>query len=163
VGDTLDLESAQAGTPESTPDETEDTPEDQPVTKKVDPPVPDPKRRWGSLLANERAHLLLRVEGADKPLRVVVGERVVLGRSHPPSGFTPDVDLAPFGAHLKGVSREHVAITFRDHMLQVEDLRSMNGSLLNGWVLMPHEPRVLRDGDQLILGRLSLYVTVIQD
>lgn len=153
VGDTVDLPPEQADQP----------PDDQPVTHKVDPPEAEPKRRWGSLLSNDGARLLLRVEGAQKPLQVVVRERVVVGRAHPPTGFVPDVDLSPFNAHRKGVSREHLAITFRDHMLQVEDLRSMNGSLLNGWVLMPHEPRVLRDGDQLILGRLSLYVAVLRE
>jgi hypothetical protein len=163
AGDTVDIRAVRAEDVETPPDAPDVPVNDQPVTQRVDLPQAEPKRRWGNLLSSERAHLLLRVEGVEQPLRVMVQERVVLGRAHPPSDIMPDVDLTPFGAHLKGVSREHVAIIFRDHMLLVEDLRSMNGSLLNGWVLMPHEPRVLRDDDQLILGRLVLFVTVIMD
>lgn len=150
TGGTVDLEDKHIDT-------------DQPITKKVDRPETEPTRRWGTLLASDHAQLLLHVQGAEKPLRVDVRERVVVGRGHVPSGFAPDIDLEPYDAHRKGVSRQHLAITFCDHMLQVEDLRSANGTLLNGWVLMPHEPRVLRDGDQLMMGRLSMIVTVIAE
>ncbi|MCD4685811.1 MAG: hypothetical protein K8S97_07730, partial [Anaerolineae bacterium] len=105
TADTVDLENKH-------------TSADQPVTKQVDRPTTEPKRRWGSLLSSARAHLLLHVQGAGKPLRVEVCERVVVGRAHAPTECIPDIDLEPYGAHRKGVSRQHIAITFCDHMLQ---------------------------------------------
>ena len=38
--------------------------------------------------------------------------------------------------------------------LTIVDMGSSNGTHLNGQKLMPHQPRVLRDGDEIRFGKL---------
>ncbi|RMG88346.1 MAG: FHA domain-containing protein, partial [Chloroflexi bacterium] len=46
----------------------------------------------------------------------------------------------------------------RDGSLHIKDLGAKNGTFLNGQKLVPEQPRVLRDGDEIRLGRLILEV-----
>jgi pSer/pThr/pTyr-binding forkhead associated (FHA) protein len=58
----------------------------------------------------------------------------------------------------QGVSRRHLSIT-RDHdTVTVTDLGSANHTYLNGQRLIPFEHRILRDNDELRLGRLVIRV-----
>ncbi len=86
---------------------------------------------------------------------------IVVGRSDVGAPMTPDIDLANQGAGELGVSRMHVSIQYDavNHTLSVTDMRSSNGSFINNQRLHPHEVRILRHGDELRLGRLSLGVT----
>jgi pSer/pThr/pTyr-binding forkhead associated (FHA) protein len=70
----------------------------------------------------------------------------------------PDLDLDPYGGADKGVSRNHAAIVRRDGALSVVDKGGANGTFLNGQRLIPHQPRILRDGDDLRLGHMVLQV-----
>lgn len=85
----------------------------------------------------------------------------VMGRS---SGndraMVPDVDLNDLGGAQLGVSRLHLALRYisDDNALQIYDLGSSNGSYINGQRLHPKEIRVLRNGDELRLGRMVLRV-----
>lgn len=80
----------------------------------------------------------------------VTGTPVIL---HDTPGF---LSLIPFDAHQMGVSRRHVMIKHEEHYLIVEDLQSANGTRLNGQRLIPGNQRLLRDGDELLLGGLSI-------
>lgn len=79
--------------------------------------------------------------------------RIIFGRADPQSD-DPDVDLTPFDALENGVSRVHAALILRDEMLMIEDSGSSNGTYLNGQRLPPNQPRIIRDGDEICLGRL---------
>lgn len=70
----------------------------------------------------------------------------------------PDIDLSELGASQLGVSRLHVALQYNatNHLLSVSDMKSANGTFINGQKLYPQEVRVLRDGDELRLGHLVL-------
>jgi pSer/pThr/pTyr-binding forkhead associated (FHA) protein len=57
-----------------------------------------------------------------------------------------------------GVSREHACIYQRGNAIEVEDLASTNGTLLNGKRLSPYLSVPLKDGDQLQLGKLQIEV-----
>lgn len=83
---------------------------------------------------------------------------MVIGRSTANSAMLPDVDLAPYNAEKKGVSRLHLALKYEDEVLKVYDLGSANGSLINGQKLHPREIRVLANGDELQLGHLVIRV-----
>jgi hypothetical protein len=89
-------------------------------------------------------------------------ETLVLGRRDPFSGDLPDIDLERFNALDQGVSRKHATIVRRGTSLQIVDSGTPNGSFLNGQRLIPDQPRILRDGDQLRLGKLVLNVTFIE-
>ncbi|MBK8035032.1 MAG: FHA domain-containing protein [Chloroflexi bacterium] len=82
---------------------------------------------------------------------------IVVGRG---DGATmrPDVDLSEHGAGDQGVSRLHMSLTYNGKMntLSVSDMRSANGTFINGQRLYPQEVRVLRHGDELRLGRMVL-------
>jgi len=56
------------------------------------------------------------------------------------------------------VSLRHLRIGFRNGEMFVEDVNSLNGTLLDGQKLTPLQPVVLRDGQTLTLGRAVLKV-----
>jgi pSer/pThr/pTyr-binding forkhead associated (FHA) protein len=56
------------------------------------------------------------------------------------------------------VSRVHAAIERSEDTLTLIDMRSSNGTLLNGQKLVPDQPRVLRDGDEVRLGKLVAHI-----
>jgi hypothetical protein len=121
---------------------------------------PDVERivRWGSVFLGASAQLALRIKDRQEPIHIEVKERFVIGRVHPRSAEKPDLDLNRYGAFFHGVSRQHVAIIKDGNLLQIEDLGSTNGTYLNGVRLVPHQPRMLRDGDELCLGHLVMRI-----
>jgi pSer/pThr/pTyr-binding forkhead associated (FHA) protein len=66
--------------------------------------------------------------------------------------------MAPFGAAEQGVSRRHAIIRRGENTLTLIDLGSTNGTHLNGQRLTPNQPRVLRDGDEIRMGRLVFHI-----
>ncbi|MDZ4768929.1 MAG: FHA domain-containing protein [Chloroflexota bacterium] len=84
---------------------------------------------------------------------------VVIGRSDGGT-MTPDIDLAAHNAGDLGVSRLHVGLQHnsRNNILSISDMKSANGTYVNGQKLYPQEVRVLRHGDELRLGRMVLRV-----
>jgi hypothetical protein len=89
-------------------------------------------------------------------------DTLVLGRRDPFTGELPDIDLERFNALDQGVSRKHATIVRRGTSLQIVDSGTPNGSFLNGQKLIPDQPRILRDGDQVRLGKLVLHVSFIE-
>ena len=92
----------------------------------------------------------------ERELQVAMIKPIRLGRLDPKEGVYPEVDLTDAKQH--GVSREHVCLYRRGHAVEVEDLGSTNGTLLNGVRLKPYKPEFLNDGDQLQLGQLLVEV-----
>lgn len=88
---------------------------------------------------------------------------LVIGRKGEAEGMMPDIDLSPLQASDLGVSRLHLALIYDEasSTIQAYDLGSSNGTFLNRQKLHPNERRVLRHGDQLRLGRLSLKVNFL--
>ncbi len=86
---------------------------------------------------------------------------LVVGRSAKGSAVMPDIDLADEDGDKLGVSRLHLNIGYdeRSHTICVSDIGSANGTYLNGQRLHPHEVRVLRDHDEVRLGKLVLLVS----
>jgi len=85
-------------------------------------------------------------------------KEVIIGRLDPASDCFPEIDLTSDGGLKKGVSRRHAKITRRGNEVFIEDLGSMNGTFLNRKKLTPYLPQVLKNGDELQLGRLILRV-----
>jgi phosphoserine phosphatase RsbU/P len=74
------------------------------------------------------------------------GERRVLDAGRILIGRHPDCDVV---LDAPSVSRQHCAIDVQNGTATVEDLRSRNGTILNGVPLVA--PRPLADGDELII------------
>lgn len=85
-------------------------------------------------------------------------QQAVLGRSDPLTRWYPDIDLAQYRAHEKGVSRQHAALRLAEHEMQVMDLGGVNGTYLNGKRLTPYQRYAVHEGDELMLGKLVLRV-----
>lgn len=70
------------------------------------------------------------------------------------------VDLTPFYAHHRGVSRRHALVRFANGKLSIIDLGSTNGTYINEVHLAPHKEYPLEDNDVLRLGFLPLSVSM---
>jgi len=113
---------------------------------------------WGTARFDRRAAVVVHVRDAREPLTLVPKDEIVLGRADAHSPIVPDVDLTPYGATDQGVSRRHAVIRRGEDTLTLIDLGSTNGTHLNGQRLIPHQPRVLRDGDEIRMGKLVLHI-----
>ena len=61
------------------------------------------------------------------------------------------------------VSRRHLRLTLRNGKLCIEDLNSLNGSVLDGRLLEPFEPAEGSEGQDLILGAVALRIEELAD
>ncbi len=117
-----------------------------------------PKRRWGTARFDSKTAVIFNIRGHSKPLRVIFEKPdMVIGRSHGDS--SPEVDLNPYGGLDAGVSRRHALLRQQNDTIVLIDLGSANHTYLNGQHIIPNEPRILRDGDELRLGRLVMRAT----
>jgi pSer/pThr/pTyr-binding forkhead associated (FHA) protein len=74
------------------------------------------------------------------------GETVGIGRS-PGNYLVLDRD---------GVSRYHVTLSAKDDDVYIEDLESVNGTYIDGLPLPPHDPRLLRGGEEIQIADVRL-------
>jgi len=95
----------------------------------------------------------ISIRPQDRPHEIIVGRG-----TH--STMKPDIDLTAHNAVALGVSRLHLNVVYNEkrRTLSVSDLGSANGTYINGVRLHPEEVRVLRHGDELRLGKLTLTV-----
>jgi len=121
----------------------------------LDLPVQD---MWGNALFSQHRLLLLQIAGVTASLVLHPNERILLGRMNERASEEHVLDLTAYEGHLKGVSRIHAAIAHAGHTLTLADLGSTNGTFINEQRLIPHQPRILRDGDTIRLGNLIAHV-----
>lgn len=118
----------------------------------------DQHQRWGTAYLSETSYVVLVVRGGSKPIRVPIKDEVTLGRAAPNNPVRPDIDLSPFNAEELGVSRIHAALRREESTIHIVDLSSKNHTYLNAQRVYPRESRVLRNGDEIRLGRLPITV-----
>ncbi|NJL93701.1 MAG: FHA domain-containing protein [Anaerolineae bacterium] len=107
--------------------------------------------------------LVLQVSGqGHATLGVELADQVVLGRAFEAEAPGQVVELAPHGAEICGVSRRHARIHQEGEALYVTDLKSTNGTRLNGYRLEPGHGYCLRDGDEVELGKLRIIVRFVR-
>jgi FHA domain len=104
------------------------------------------------------ASVALYVDDTEEPLILEVVRQAILGRHEANSRSQPRVDLTPYRAYEKGVSRLHAIIRRGDTGLMVEDLASTNGTWLNDSALEPYIGKPLKSGDRLRLGKLIIEI-----
>lgn len=103
--------------------------------------------------------LALYIPSASHTITLIPTYCTVLGRFDPGGSTPPDLDLTPYGAFQRGVSRRHAAIYREEEgILTVVDLGSSNHTFLNGEQLISRESYVLCDGDEVRLGDLILNI-----
>lgn len=118
----------------------------------------DPRRRWGTARFDLETVLILKLRDYDAaPIRVTLEKDKVVGRKS--GDYEPDVDLSDFNAYERGVSRQHAVFRLQNDTVVIIDKNSANSTFLNGQRLVPEQPRILRDGDEVRLGQLVLRVS----
>lgn len=104
------------------------------------------------------AQLRLEIVGAASAVTIDPAVESTIGRRDPISNSAPEVDLTSFAAYRMGISRRHAAVRVTDGVAELLDLGSSNGTFVNGQRLTPHQPRALRNGDEIVLGRMQLRI-----
>ncbi|HTR62991.1 MAG TPA: FHA domain-containing protein [Candidatus Binataceae bacterium] len=84
----------------------------------------------------------------------------LVGRWDPETGSFPEVDLDADDPEAK-ISRKHALIRIADGKITVEDIGSLNGTYVNrGARLQPGSPVELKTGDEIIIGKTFLKLTI---
>lgn len=119
-----------------------------------------PQLRWGTAYFGDHMVLRVHVRDANELIEKRFETDCVLGRTLPDDAQA--IDLTPYQAVDLGVSRQHAKLSRQSATIMVQDLGSTNGTFLNGQKLLPYQPRVLRNEDELCLGNLVLRVSFMR-
>lgn len=133
---------------------------EQPISSKTDGGSQGPdsceqadQRHWRIILTP------LGITG--KPLPLEIRGDVVIG-AHPEANGKLDVNIAQWRGGEQGVSRRHIMLRPSRNKLFVMDLKSTNGTHINGLPLGVGWAYALKDGDLMTLGRLHVRVRLTQ-
>lgn len=106
------------------------------------------------------APVILHLLESNTYLNVEADREVIMGRASEGQSMLPDIDLNPYQAFEAGVSRIHAAIRVYEETVLITDLGSANGTRVNGNKIEPNIPQLIRDGDQLSLGKFKIQVII---
>ncbi len=140
-----------------------------PTTARPSPIVPtpsatDPDSEITSPHLDEPGSQTLRIPGR---ARLLLGESerkkvipiakfpATLGRADPRRQQKPDIDLGPYDTK-RSISRLHARIWYEGGLFYIEDLGSINKTLLGELELTPYERQLLRRHDSIRLGLLQM-------
>ncbi|MFC1878931.1 FHA domain-containing protein, partial [Chloroflexota bacterium] len=99
----------------------------------------------------------LVVQGSNVSISIPQGKQAVtIGREDPVSGIFPDIDTDQHGGQDAGVGRRHAQLIVQSNQVYIEDLNSVNGTVVNKQRLQPQQPQLLNDGDEIRLGKMIL-------
>jgi FHA domain len=129
----------------------EDDPEIQEALERYKP------RAIGTGKISGKTELMLLIEDDIKRFPLTKQTPWLLGRfdatDHP-----NQIDLNPYAAHTKGVSRLHAQLHIQDEQLFITDLNSSNGTYLNDVRLKPNKATFIPNGALLLLGVFPIQV-----
>jgi len=117
--------------------------------------------QWKSDTSNPAAtwHIvLLNIDQSSEPLGLIIDSEISVGRAT--DAATPDLDLSPFGASKKGVSRLHAKIRPSANSLALVDNDSTNGTFCNRSRLKPGDEHSLSDGDVITFGKVNFLLKI---
>jgi hypothetical protein len=112
----------------------------------------------GSLQFNNSTLLYLHIQGESEPLLVTPGTETILGCGGTGSVLSPDVDLSKFGGEEKGVAPLHCTLRRANDTLTISNIDAGAGVYLNGEAIYPQTTYQLRDGDELRLGGMVIWL-----
>lgn len=105
------------------------------------------------------------IEGADgesRPIRLVFGD-TELARSYLGVTVGRHPDLCDRVIDDAGVSRRHMRLSLSEGNLRVEDLNSLNGTVVENEEVPQFQPVPVYAGQIIILGRVALTVSRLAD
>jgi pSer/pThr/pTyr-binding forkhead associated (FHA) protein len=156
---------AEAEKPDEAPPAAESKPSEAPTGEikpaEAAPPPDAPAPAAAAVVAAFKARLKI-VRGSqrkDQEFPLEDGNNLV-GRWDPETGAFPEVDLDADDPEAK-ISRKHALIRIADGKITVEDIGSLNGTYVNrGSRLQPGSPVELKTGDEIIVGKTFLKLTI---
>jgi pSer/pThr/pTyr-binding forkhead associated (FHA) protein len=99
----------------------------------------------------------LEIVSANAFIAIPSGKQTItIGREDPVSGIFPEIDLDPYGGQEAGVGRRHAQLLAKGGQVYIEDLESVNGTVVNRQKIAPRQPHPVQDGDELRLGRMVI-------
>jgi serine/threonine protein kinase len=101
------------------------------------------------------AYLSYEKEQATPQRIPLLQKNIIVGRTDPKRGYTPDIDLTDFDSKMT-VSRQHARIRFEETFFYIEDLKSRNKTRLGELVLTPLKAELLQHGDVLHFGSVRM-------
>jgi hypothetical protein len=154
---TRDLREPQESGPDKDKDKKPTVVNETPPAIRLDKEQEQAVRSAGTSEFKTEMFLRIEVEGGSTPIVVKPKtEDMILGRRDPTTGTTPEVDLTSYAGYRMGVSRRHASLALENNQLNLWDLGSSNGTFINGNRLTPHQPHLVRDGDEIRLGQMVL-------
>jgi pSer/pThr/pTyr-binding forkhead associated (FHA) protein len=123
----------------------------------IEAPTPPPPA-----IATE-AFVSLHILRTGQILPLVGSEEYTIGRISEGQSIVPDIDLTPYGAYRKGVSRLHASIKTEKDAVTISDLGSSNGTRVNNVPISAHKDEPLKHGDVLALGKFKLQTLIRQE
>lgn len=102
--------------------------------------------------------LMLQVDADEQPILVQIRREVILGRVTDQAADITFINLSAYHAEDAGVSRRHARLLRDNRAIYLSDLNSTNGTKLNGETLVAGLEKRVRDGDEIMLGKLKLFV-----
>lgn len=112
-----------------------------------------------SLLSHAR--LVVLVAGHAGKEFLLSKAEMLIGRWDAARGIFPDVDLDEVDLETK-VSRRHARIFTQNNQYWIEDLGSLNGTIINRQHrLQRGHPYLLKDGDEIIVGKTFLKFSLV--
>lgn len=96
-------------------------------------------------------------------LPLIGGDEFTIGRVSEGQSILPDIDLTPFEAYTRGVSRLHATLKVSADQITITDLGSSNGTRINSDKITPHKEYILDHGDVITLGQFKIQALLRQD
>ena len=123
---------------------------------------PSHKIKWGTAILGPKPLINIHVGSPiAEPIQINLTQPVILGRNEE-NDPNMQINLTAFEAAQRGVSRRHASLEKVDKMATLTDLNSKNGTFLNGHLLFGNQRRILRDGDEIRLAQLVMYIYYVK-
>jgi hypothetical protein len=128
-----------------------------PQTPPVSPPEPSPEPSIAPETPPSLVSGYFAIPESNVRLDIPAGKQtIIIGREDPVSGIFPDIDLDQHSGQDLGVGRRHAQMTLQAGQLLIEDLDSVNGTVVNKQKIPPRTLKPVQDGDEIRLGKLVL-------
>lgn len=133
------------------------------ITQELKMPEEDPADTSNMGMALMQGGLILRDVLTNKRFHIKAEDlnEIIIGRASSDPNYKPTVDLTAVDGHKYGVSRLHATLRRAGSLLVLTDKASINGTFLNGVKLVPEQERIVRDKDEIWLGRIRLQVIYV--
>jgi hypothetical protein len=112
----------------------------------------------GTGFLHQSAFVTLDLLDSNRKIYLKSEGHISLGRADKETNWQPTIDLSPYGAAEKGVSRAHADLYFESDQVFLLELGSANGTRINGTPVQTGQAQLVHNGDILELGQFRLKV-----